>query len=225
MSNLSSNPINSNTTENKINIEDISNDSFDNDIDCEKIYKDITSNPNLKISFIKKFDLDSITNIKNIQVNKQNTTKSNNLKNNGKNYSKFKCAGKYNINNETKKILEKSQEEYQIALEKYYKDVLEWSNQLFNSDAKSILNIKLKKITLNEDIFNSYNNIIKKYKLEKDLFDVNNFNIEDFHDPNDILKIVKIMTNNLLIKLGYSLKFYKYNKTTKIKIISIMNES
>ena len=72
---------------------------------------------------------------------------------------------------------------------------------IFNDNSKSILKIKLKKITISEDIFELYNNIIRKYKLNKPLFDTENFDLEDFYDFTDIIEIIKIICNNILIKI------------------------
>jgi hypothetical protein len=125
--------------------------------------------------------------------------------------------------NKTKQILEKSYNDYQIALEKYYNDVLEWMNNLYNDNSKSIMQIKFRNITLNEDIFNTYNEIIAKYKLNKDIFNTKEFDIEDFHDNGRLFKIAKIMTNNLLEKLGYKLDVYKNGISKRYKINNITN--
>jgi len=125
--------------------------------------------------------------------------------------------------NETKRILEKSYEDYQNVNQLYYTNVLEFLNLVFNEDSTSILKIKFKKITLNEKIFNMYNDIIKKYKLNKKLFDTKSFNIEDIHDFSDIIEIAKIMCNNLLNKLNYKFDITNYNNTKKFKINIINN--
>jgi hypothetical protein len=127
------------------------------------------------------------------------------------------------LKNETKEILEKSYEEYQQKNINYYNDVLKLMNMIFNDNSKSILKIKLKKITISEDIFELYNNIIKKYKLNKPLFDTENFDLEDFYDFTDIIEIIKIMCNNILIKINYNLDIYTYNKEKKLKINIINN--
>jgi len=125
--------------------------------------------------------------------------------------------------NETKRILEKSYEDYQNINQHYYDNVLQFLNLLFAEESKSILKIKFKKITLNEKIFNMYNDIIKKYKLNKNLFDTKNFNIEDIHDFSEIIEISKIMCNNLLNKLNYKFDIITYNNTKKFKITIINN--
>jgi hypothetical protein len=85
------------------------------------------------------------------------------------------------------------------------------------------MQLKFKNITLNDDIFNTYNEIIKKYKLGKDIFDTENFDIEEFHDNGRLFKIAKTMTNNLLEKLGYKLDVYKNGNSKRYKINNITN--
>ena len=96
-------------------------------------------------------------------------------------------------------------------------------NDLYNTDSLSIMKFIFKKITLNEDIFNTYNSIIKKFKLCKDIFDVENFDIEEFHDSEQLFKIAKIMTNNLLERLGFKMNVYKNGNTKRYKINNITN--
>jgi hypothetical protein len=127
------------------------------------------------------------------------------------------------LTNKTKEILEKSYNDYQIAVEKYYNDVLEWMNDLYNDNSKSIMLVKFRNITLNEDIFNTYNEIITKYKLNKDIFNTEEFDIEDFHDNGRLFAIAKIMTNNLLEKIGYKLDVYKNGSSKRYKINNITN--
>ena len=137
-----------------------------------------------------------------------------------------KCKNKSStitLINETKQILEKSYEEYQQKNIDYYNDVLKLMNLIFNDNSKSILKIKLKKITLSGDIFELYNSIIRKYKLDKPFFDTENFDLEDFHDFTDIIEIIKIICNNILIKINYNLDIYTYNKEKKLKINIINN--
>ena len=128
-----------------------------------------------------------------------------------------------NIINETKHILENSYNDYQNKNIDYYKDILKFMNLIFNENSLSILKIKFKQITVNEDIFNLYNSIIKKYKLNKEKFDTENFDIDDFHDFSDIIEIAKIMCNNLLFKLNYNIDIITYNNKKKFKINIIKN--
>lgn len=141
-----------------------------------------------------------------------------------KNNNKYTKRHSGLIINKTKSILEKSYIKYQQTLEKYYDDVLEWMNAIYNDNSKSILKVQLKKITLDEDIFNKYNEIIKKYKLKKDLFDIQNFNYEDGYDYNLIVEIAKIMTKNLIEKLNYKLDVINNGKTKKLKIKNLSKE-
>jgi hypothetical protein len=210
MSNLSL-TVNSKPIE-KIIIKDDSDDSFNPE--CSNILSNEKNILKPKKSLISK-------------INSNNENDKVIGKNKSGNHPRTKVNFNYKknnvLNNKTKEILEKSFNDYQNAMEKYYSDVLEWMNTLYSDDSKSIMKIRLKKITLNEDIFNTYNSIIKKYKLDKDLFDTENFDIEEFHDGNQLFKIAKIMTNNLLEKLGYKLDVYKVGDSKKYKINNITN--
>ncbi len=68
------------------------------------------------------------------------------------------------IINQTKKLLDETLEKYYDSNKIYYKEILDFLNKLFNENSESILKIKFKKITLNDDILIEYNNIIQKYK-------------------------------------------------------------
>ena len=223
MSNLSL-LFNSNSNK-KIIIEDTSDDSDDSD-DLNNLNnsnnlhfsKKINNNQliikqSIKKTLISKINNNDTDNSK--LIFKNNNNKTNKLK---KNYIK-----NHILINKTKEILEKSYDDYHNALETYYNEVLEWMNNLYNDASKSIMQLKFKKITLNEDIFNTYNVIIKKYKLNKNIFDIENFDIEDFHDNGQLFKIAKIMTNNLLEKLGYKLDVYKNGNFKQYKINNITN--
>jgi len=199
----------------KIIIEDDSNDSFNsfystesskNKIKKKSIKKQSIQKQPIKKSFINKINDDDNSNKPNVITPKTPKFKSGYNKKN------------YTLVNKTKEILEKSYEDYQNALKKYYDDVLKWMNMLYNDDSKSIAKIKFKKMTLNEEIFNLYNEIIKKYKLNKDLFETENFNINDDHDRSEIFLISKILTNNLLAKLGCKLIEYKSGDSKRLKI-------
>jgi hypothetical protein len=155
--------------------------------------------------------------------NKNNTVlKNTKMQKNNNKYVKKRQTGI--VLNETKKILEKSYTNYQQTLEKYYEDVLEWMNAIYNDNSNSILKVQLKKITLDEDIFNKYNDIIKKYKLKKDLFDIENFNFDDGYDYNSIAEIAKIMTKNLVEKLNYKLDVINDGNTKRLKIKNLSKE-
>lgn len=122
------------------------------------------------------------------------------------------------IINQTKKLLEETLEKYYDINDAYYKEILKFLNKLFDEQSESILKIKFKKLTLNDEILLEYNNIITKYKLNKDLFDIENFNITDITDFSDIINIVLIICNNLLDKLNY--KIYQiYTNSSKKKLV------
>jgi hypothetical protein len=123
-----------------------------------------------------------------------------------------------NIINETRQILEQSIIEYDKNNEKYYNDVLKLLNMLFNDNAKSILKIKFKNITINDKIFEHYNNIIINYNINKDIIDISNFNINDFTDIMDFINMGMKISNNLLEKINYRI-FMINNETNRIKIV------
>ncbi len=120
----------------------------------------------------------------------------------------------------TQKLLDEANKILWDKNKKYYDDVLDFMNLLFDDDAKILSKIKFKRITLNELVFELYNEIIKTYKLSKPEFDIENFNLSEIEDLNEINKvffdIAFKISNNLLEKLNYKLKrkFDKtYNKT------------
>ena len=203
MSNLS--VLNGPITNNKIIIEDDSDDSFNS------YYSNKSFNKKSKIikQPIKKSFLNKIKDHDNEVVIKNNKSIKSGLAYNKKNYT---------IVNKTKEILEKSYKNFQNSLEKYYEDVLKWMNMLYSDNSKSITKIKFKKMTLSEEIFNLYNEIIKKYKINKDLFDTEKFNLNDDHERSEIYLISKILTNNLLAKLDCKLVEYKRGDLKRLKI-------
>lgn len=132
-----------------------------------------------------------------------------------------------NIILQTQNILEETNKLIYEKNKKYYIDVLDFMNLLFEDDAKILTKIKFKKITLNEIIFRLYNEIITTYKLNKPTFDIDNFNLNEIEDLEHSKKIfydiaLKI-SNNLLEKINYKLK-KKYNKENdKTKFILEFN--
>ena len=123
----------------------------------------------------------------------------------------------------TQKLLDEANKLLWDKNQKYYNDVLDFMNLLFDDDAKILSKIKFKKITLNEQVFELYNEIIKTYKLAKPEFDIENFNLSEIEDLDEIKKvffdIAFKISNNLLEKLNYKLK-RKFDKTeNKIKFI------
>ena len=203
MSNLS--VLNGPITNNKIIIEDDSDDSF-NSYYSNKSFNKKSQKINQPI---KKSFLNKIIDHDNEVVIKNNKSVKSGLVYNKKNYT---------VVNKTKEILEKSYKNFQNSLEKYYEDVLKWMNMLYSDNSKSITKIKFKKMTLSEEIFNLYNHIIKKYKINKDLFDTEKFNLNDDHERSEIYLISKILTNNLLAKLDCKLVEYKRGDLKRLKI-------
>ncbi len=101
---------------------------------------------------------------------------------------------------------------------KYYKDVLDFLNMLFENNEESILRIKITKILLNSDILETYNYIIKKYSMEKDLIDVDSFNIDHEYSNEEVSSFICTMCNNLLQRLDYKIKLMSYNNKKYLKI-------
>ncbi len=124
----------------------------------------------------------------------------------------------------TQKIIENTNKLLEERNKKYYRDVLDFLNLLFEDKSKNLTKIKFKKITLNENVFEMYNQINKIYKLDKPEFDSDNFDLSDIEDPNEIklvfYEIAHKMANNLLERLNYKLvkKIDKDNRD-KIKFI------
>ena len=112
---------------------------------------------------------------------------------------------KSNKGNEVKNIIDDAIDKYYNINKDYYNDVLEFLNLIFKQNAKSILKIYIKKIVLHEDIMILYNDIVKKYKLNKDYVNIEIFDVDDIIDINLIVKLMKLLTNNLLEKLNYKL--------------------
>ncbi len=119
---------------------------------------------------------------------------------------------------EAKQIKDLIQHKINEANKKYYKDVLDFMNMLFETEEESILKIKVKKMTLNEDIVETYNYIIDKHKLKKQTINTKELDFDAEYEIEDIIKISTLMTNNLLDKLDYKLTSYKYNNKRIFKI-------
>ena len=128
-----------------------------------------------------------------------------------------------NILISTQNILEETNKLIHNKNKKYYNDVLDFMNLLFEDDAKNLSKIKFKKITLGETVFQLYNEIIKKYKLDKPQFDIEGFDLDEIEDPDELKKIfceiaLKI-SNNLLEKINYRLKKKHSKEDNKTKFI------
>lgn len=128
-----------------------------------------------------------------------------------------------NIVISTQNIIDESNKLIQEKNKKYYNDVLDFMNLLFEDNAKIISKIKFKKITLNDKVFALYNEIIKTYKLNKPLFDVENFNLEEIEDLEEIKKIfcdIAFKFSNILLeKINYKLKKKYIKEDNKTKFI------
>lgn len=110
----------------------------------------------------------------------------------------------------TQKLLEDANKLLFEKNKKYYNDVLDFINLLFEDNAKILSKVKFKKITLSVQVFELYNIIIKTYKLQKSEFIIENFNLNEIEDLDEMKKVVcdialKI-SNNLLEKINYKLK-------------------
>jgi hypothetical protein len=125
---------------------------------------------------------------------------------------------KRNKGNEVK-IIDNAIDKYNDINKDYYNDVLDFLNLIFKQNAKSILKIYIKKIVLHEDIMILYNDIVKKYKLNKDYVNIETFDVDDIIDINLIIKLMKLLTNNLLEKLNYKL-IEKNNNNNKSFVIT-----
>ena len=108
--------------------------------------------------------------------------------------------------NDTKILLEHSTLLFHKNNENYYNDVLQCLNLLYSSNSKTILRIKISKITMSEQMLKLYNKIITKYELNISLFDIDNFDFDNLYDHSDIVFIAKTITNNLLLKINYILQ-------------------
>jgi hypothetical protein len=123
----------------------------------------------------------------------------------------------------TQKILEESNKILYEKNKKYYRDVLDFLNLMFEDNSKNINNVKFKKITLNENVFNMYNQINKLYKLNKPEFDLDKFDLSEINESDQIKNIFfdisYTLSNYLLEKLNYKL-VKKINKDdNKMKFI------
>jgi len=124
---------------------------------------------------------------------------------------------------ENKLLLNQIQNKTNESNKKYYKDVLDFLNMLFETEENSILKIKVKKISINENIIKTYNYIVKKHKLKKSLVNEELFDFDTEYDQDDVFKVSIIMSNNLLEKLNYKINVSTYNKKKYVSIKSIIN--
>jgi len=131
------------------------------------------------------------------------------------------------IADSTQKMLEESNNILAKKNKKYYRDILDFLNLLFEDSAKNINKIKFKKITLGDNVFILYNEIIKTHKLNKPLFNSDNFNLSEIDEPEQIkiifIDIAYTLSNNLLEKLNFKLikKIDKQENKTKLFLKNI----
>lgn len=118
-------------------------------------------------------------------------------------------------------IINNTIDKYYDINKDYYNDVLIFLNLIFKQNAKSLLSIHIKKIVLHEDIMIMYNDIVKKYKLNKDYVNIDAFDVDEIIDIDLIIKLMKLLTNNLLEKLNY--KLIEKCKNNKKRFVIIFN--
>jgi hypothetical protein len=124
-------------------------------------------------------------------------------------------------NGNVRNIINNAIDKYYDINKDYYNDVLIFLNLIFKQNAKSILSIYIKKIVLHEDIMIMYNDIVKKYKLNKDYVNIDAFDVDEIIDIDLIIKLMKLLTNNLLEKLNY--KLVEKCKNNKKRFVIIFN--
>jgi len=139
---------------------------------------------------------------------------------NGGNINGGKGYGCNNGNrNDVRNIIDNAIDKYYNINKDYYNDVLIFLNLIFKQNVKSIMSIYIKKIVLHEDIMIMYNDIVKKYKLNKDYINIDAFDVDEIIDIDLIIKLMKLLTNNLLEKLNYKLVEKCTNNKKKFTII------
>ena len=125
----------------------------------------------------------------------------------------------------TKSLLDLSNKLFYEKNKKYYEDVLDFLNLLFEDNSKIITKINFKKITLNENIFLLYNEIIKIYKLDKPTFNLDKFDlsiIDGLDNINQIFYDIALkLSNNILNNINYKLKTKKIENKIKFTIVNI----
>jgi hypothetical protein len=124
-------------------------------------------------------------------------------------------------NGNVRNIINNAIDKYYDINKDYYNDVLIFLNLIFKQNAKSILTIYIRKIVLHEDIMIMYNDIVKKYKLNKDYVNIDVFDVDEIIDIDLIIKLMKLLTNNLLEKLNY--KLIEKCKNNKKRFVIIFN--
>lgn len=128
-------------------------------------------------------------------------------------------SSKKGVRNSVRDIINGAIDKYYDINKDYYNDVLLFLNLIFKQNAKSILSIYIKKIVLHEDIMIMYNHIVKKYKLNKDYVNIDAFDVDEIIDIDLIIKLMKLLTNNLLEKINYKLVEKCINNKKKFAIV------
>ena len=120
--------------------------------------------------------------------------------------------------NETRLVINNCIKEYYSDNSEYYDEVLKFLNEIFEHKATSILKIKIKKIVIDENLLKSYNDIVKKYNLNNDYINIKLFNFDNINNLIFIVKIAKVLVNNLLKKINYKLVEKTINNKKRFKI-------
>lgn len=120
--------------------------------------------------------------------------------------------------NETRLVINNCIKKYYSDNSEYYDEVLTFLNEIFEHKATSILKIKIKKIVIDENLLKSYNDIVKKYNLNNDYINIKLFNFDNINNLIFIVKIAKVLVNNLLKKINYKLVEKTINNKKRFKI-------
>ena len=120
--------------------------------------------------------------------------------------------------NETRLVINNCIKEYYSDNSEYYDEVLKFLNEIFEHKATSILKIKIKKIVIDENLLKSYNDIVKKYNLNNDYINIKLFNFDNINNLIFIVKVAKVLVNNLLKKINYKLVEKTINNKKRFKI-------
>ena len=120
--------------------------------------------------------------------------------------------------NETRLVINNCINKYYSDNSEYYDEVLIFLNEIFDHKATSILKIKIKKIVIDENLLKSYNDIVKKYNLNNDYINIKLFNFDNINNLIFIVKIAKVLVNNLLKKINYKLVEKTINNKKRFKI-------
>lgn len=114
----------------------------------------------------------------------------------------------YNISH----VVEQTKIELNLIDNEYYEDVLHFLNGLFGTYYKAISKIYIKQILFEAKNVILYNQIITKYNMTHlPEFEITKYDFDSTdQDVGEILKIVKILTNNLLADLNFEFTITKH---------------